>query len=167
MTQDGRVIEREPRGLAALSGREWLEGVVAGRNPGPPALEALGIRMTAIGEGLATLELDPGELHDNGLGMVHGGIVTAMIDAAAGCAVLSLLPPGRFGPSQDIRVSFVRPVVPGAGPVTTEGRVLNLSRRTALAEATIRDRAGRLLAHGTLTCVVVEPHARRADGEGS
>lgn len=165
MTENTGAVGLPSGPRAVRSGREWLEAIVAGDIPGPPTLAGLGAHLTGVGEGTATFEFAPGASHDNGLGMVHGGVVCTLIDAAAGCAVLSLLPPGRFGPSQDIRVTFVRPAVPGAGPVRAEGRVLNLSRRTALAEASITDGTGRLIAHGTLTCAVIEPRADDDPGE--
>jgi uncharacterized protein (TIGR00369 family) len=42
------------------------------------------------------------------------------------------------------------------GSVRTEGRVLNVGRRAATAEARITDSKGRLLAHATTTCLVFE-----------
>ncbi len=42
------------------------------------------------------------------------------------------------------------------GIVRTEGRTLSFGRRAATAEARIADSQGRLLAHATTTCLVLE-----------
>ena len=42
------------------------------------------------------------------------------------------------------------------GTVRSEGRILNVGRRAATAEARITDRKGRLLAHATTTCLIFE-----------
>ena len=42
------------------------------------------------------------------------------------------------------------------GVVRAEGKVLQVGRRVASAEGWLRDAAGKLLAHGTTTCLVFE-----------
>jgi uncharacterized protein (TIGR00369 family) len=52
------------------------------------------------------------------------------------------------------------------GPVRSEGRILNVGRRTATAEARITDATGRLLAHATTTCLVLRfPRKRQRERE--
>jgi acyl-coenzyme A thioesterase PaaI-like protein len=41
------------------------------------------------------------------------------------------------------------------GPVRAEGTLLSGGRRTATAEGRIIDSTGRLLAHGTTTCLIM------------
>jgi uncharacterized protein (TIGR00369 family) len=43
-----------------------------------------------------------------------------------------------------------------AGPIRAEGIVLTLGRRVGTAEGRLTDKAGRLLAHGTTTCLIFE-----------
>jgi uncharacterized protein (TIGR00369 family) len=164
-TRDVRGESRRDDARIDRSGRAWLEAAMAGEIPGPPALTALGMRLIEVGDGRAAFEIDPEHRHDNLMGMMHGGVVCTLIDAAAGCAVLAALPPGKVAPSQDIRVTFVRPATTGGGTLRAEGAVLNLGRRTALAEARLVDTDGRLIAHGTLTCAIVDPD-RVPNGRG-
>ncbi|MFX5760888.1 PaaI family thioesterase, partial [Acinetobacter baumannii] len=56
----------------------------------------------------------------------------------------------------EFKVSFVRPITPETGPVTAEGRVINRGRRVGTAEGRVTDRDGRLLVHGTTTCLIFE-----------
>jgi uncharacterized protein (TIGR00369 family) len=164
-TRDVRGGRRPDGARSERSGRDWLEAAMAGQVPAPPALTALGMRLVEIGDGRAVFEIDGEQRHDNSMGMMHGGVVCTLIDAAAGCAVLAALPPGKVAPSQDIRVTFVRPAPTGGATLRAEGAVLNVGRRTALAEARLLDGEGTLLAHGTLTCAIVDPE-RVPNGRG-
>ena len=77
-----------------MSGRELLEGMVAGRLPLPPIGKTLTFRLVEVGEGTAVFEGDPGEQLLNPMGIVHGGWALTLIDSAAGCAAHTLLPAG-------------------------------------------------------------------------
>lgn len=91
----------------------------------------------------------PGEEHCNPIGAVHGGVFASLIDSAAGCAVQSVLPQGTGCRSIDLTLKFLRPITVDTGRVRAVGTVLNSGRRTALAQAELRDSADRLLAHAT------------------
>jgi uncharacterized protein (TIGR00369 family) len=143
---------------AGRSGMDWLQAALAGELPPPPAVAALGFRLVVAGDGLAVFECEPSPLHMNGMGAMHGGVICTLADSAGGCAVLSVLPPGMVAPTQDIKVSFLRPITPDTGAVRAEGRVLHSGRRTALAEVRMTDRAGQLMAHATVTCAMIEWH---------
>ena len=56
----------------------------------------------------------------------------------------------------EFKISFIRGMSKDTGVVRTEGRVLNVGRRAATAEARITDAKGRLLAHATTTCLIFE-----------
>jgi uncharacterized protein (TIGR00369 family) len=45
---------------------------------------------------------------------------------------------------------------PETGPVRAEGRVVSRGRRIGTAEGRLTDADGRLLAHGTTTCLIFE-----------
>jgi len=64
------------------------------------------------------------------------------------------------GQSQ-VKIAYLRPVFAGTGPVQAEGRVINKGRRMMLGEARLTDRDGRLCAHATGSCMVVEQNSRR------
>jgi uncharacterized protein (TIGR00369 family) len=73
-----------------------------------------------------------------------------------GLAVHSTLPPGTGYTTLEFKISFIRGMTKNSGPVRSEGRTLNVGRRTATAEARITDAEGRLLAHATTTCLIFE-----------
>jgi len=87
---------------------------------------------------------------------VHGGYAATLLDSAMGLAVHSMLPPGTGYTTLEFKISFVRGMTKDTGVVRSEGRVLNVGRRAATAEARITDAKDRLLVHATTTCLVFE-----------
>ena len=67
-----------------------------------------------------------------------------------------MLPAGTGYTTLEFKISFIKGMTRDTGPVRTEGRTLNVRRRTATAEARITDSKGRLLAHATTTCLIFE-----------
>jgi len=124
----------------------------------------LGITGTEADEGRIVLVGTPNEDHTNPLGSVHGGYVAAMLDSAIALAVFTVLPPGAGYATTDLKIAYLRAVLAGTGPVRAEGRVINQGRRMVLGEATLTDRDGRLCAHATGSCMVIEQDGRREAG---
>jgi uncharacterized protein (TIGR00369 family) len=98
----------------------------------------------------------PGFRHYNPIGSVHGGYAATLLDSAMGLAVHSMLAPGTGYTTPEFKISFIKGMTRDTGPVRSEGRILNVGRRAATAEARITDAKGRLLAHATTTCLVFE-----------
>jgi uncharacterized protein (TIGR00369 family) len=142
---------------AGLSGAEFFAAIGTGAIPAPPVMRALDFDGVSFGEGRAAFRLTPREFHYNPLGSVHGGVFATMADSACGCAVHTLLPPGVFYTSLDLSVKFLRPVTVDTGPITAEGAVVHLGRRTALAEARITDEAGKVYVTATSSCLLIRP----------
>jgi uncharacterized protein (TIGR00369 family) len=71
-----------------------------------------------------------------------------------GCAVHSMLEPGQAYTTLEIKINYVRAITKDTGRVTAEGKVVHMGRQVATAEGWLRDTGGRLLAHGTTTCIV-------------
>ena len=140
--------------LNELSGLELMHAIVAGDVPPPGFATTLGIEPTQFSEGRAAFALEPGPEHLNPLGVVHGGILSTLLDSAMGCAVHTTLAAGETYTTLALDVKFVRPVVAGQGLVTAEASVIHAGRRTATAEARVVDEDGRLYAHATTTCLI-------------
>ena len=140
--------------LVGLSGLEQLQSMVTGDLPRPPIMDTLGITGFEPYDGRVAVEMPAQEFHYNPLGTVHGGVIATLLDTAAACAVHSTLAPGEGYTSLDLTTKFLRPVTVDSGLLRCEGRVLQRGRRTALAEATLRDEHGRTVAHATSSCMI-------------
>ncbi len=146
---------------ARLSGLDYLQAVARGEIPPPPIAALMGMRPVEVTEGRVVFESEPGEQHYNPIGVVHGGLALTLLDSAMGCAVHTTLPAGAGYTTLEVKVNFVRPVHAGAGRVIAEGTVVHRGGRVATAEGRIRREAdGKLVAHGTTTCLI-NPGAAR------
>jgi uncharacterized protein (TIGR00369 family) len=123
--------------------------------PHAPVAELLGFTLIELGEGQASFELDPSERHYNPLGTVHGGIAATLLDSAMGVAVHTTLGEGQRYTTLELKVNFVRAITEETGRVVATGSVIHRGGRVATAEARLTDADGRLLAHGTSTCLIM------------
>jgi uncharacterized protein (TIGR00369 family) len=145
-----------PDVAASMSGIELLQGMIAGRFPGPPIMELMGFRLVEVESGRAVFAGTPGFQHYNPLGTVRGGYAATLLDSCMGCSVHTTLPKGTGYTTLEFKVSLVRAVTADTGPVRAEGKVITSGRRVATAEGRLTDTDGRLLAHATTTCLVFE-----------
>lgn len=142
--------------LLELDGLQQLQAMRSGEMPPPPIMDTLGFTDLRPEPGRVVVEMPAAEFHYNPLGTVHGGVISTLLDTAAACAVHTTLAAGEFYTSVDLTVKFLRPVTVDSGLLTCEGTVLQRGRRTALAQAQLSDGAGRLVAHATSTCLIMQ-----------
>jgi uncharacterized protein (TIGR00369 family) len=138
------------------SGLETLRQQLRGRAQGG-IVTALDIDLVEIDEGRAVFAGTPGRQVYNPIGTVHGGYAATLLDSACGCAVHSMLGPGEGYTTLELKVAYHRAMTEATGEVRAEGRVVTIGRRTAFAEATLKDAAGRLYASATSTLLVMRP----------
>jgi len=146
-----------------LSGIEYFRKMMAGDVPPPPMLELLGIRLAEVEEGHVVFTAVAEERFYNGTGVAHGGFAATLLDTALGCAINSAMPAGKRFTTLELKVNLTRPLTRDAGEVRCEASVVHVGGRTATSEGRIVDRDGKLYAHGTTTCIVVEPPRGRLE----
>jgi uncharacterized protein (TIGR00369 family) len=138
------------------SGLELLKEVFEGRLPIPPIAETMGFTGVAVEEGKAVFEGEPGEYLYNPIGVVHGGYAMTLLDSAMGCAVQSTLGVGDRYTTLEVKTNFVRPITIDTGRVRCEGVVIHRGSTIATAEGRLTAVSnGKLLAHGTTTCLII------------
>ena len=142
--------------MASMAGVDFVRAIFDGRLPSPPIMQTVEPFDCTAEPGLVVLHSIPGLRHYNPIGSVHGGYFATLLDSAMGLVVQSMLPAGTGYTTLEFKISFIRGMSKDTGTVRTEGRVLNVGRRAATAEARITDAKGRLLAHATTTCLVFE-----------
>jgi uncharacterized protein (TIGR00369 family) len=106
--------------------------------------------------GSATFQGKPQRRHYNPIGTVHGGWFAALLDSAVGCAVHSTLPAGKGYTTLELKLNLVRPLTDPVPLVRAEGHVIHAGRHVATAEGRIVGPDGKLYAHATTTCLVVD-----------
>jgi uncharacterized protein (TIGR00369 family) len=140
----------------AMSGLEFVQGLVDGTLPLNTIAETLGYDVTEVVSGRVVVTATPNGTHLNPAGTVHGGLAATLLDSCMGLAVQSTLEMGVLQTTLEFKISLVRPITPDTGPIKAEGVVLSRGRRIGTAEGRITDQEGRLLAHGTTTCLIFE-----------
>jgi uncharacterized protein (TIGR00369 family) len=92
----------------------------------------------------------------NGWGVAHGGFAATLLDSALGCAINTLTPAGKTFTTLELKVNYTRPLTREAGELRCEARVVHAGSRVATSEGRIVDAKGKIYAHGTTTCIVIE-----------
>jgi uncharacterized protein (TIGR00369 family) len=148
-----------PTAVAALDhdGLSILRAIGAGTLPVPPAVRTLGLEPVDAEPGRVSFTLAVGEFHLNPFGIVHGGVLAAMMDTAMGCAVHSLLPAAVGYVTGELNVRFLRPALLAGGPLVCTGEVEHQGRSTMVASARIVDGSGRVIATAGAMCLVRRP----------
>ena len=140
----------------AMTGLDFVRGLVDGTLPLNMIARTLGYDITEAEKGRVVITAVPNESHLNPAGTVHGGFSATLLDSCMGLAVQSTLDKGIGQTTLEFKISLVRPITPETGEIRAEGIVLNRGRRIGTAEGRIIDAKGRLLAHGTTTCLIFE-----------
>jgi uncharacterized protein (TIGR00369 family) len=145
-----------PEQQKQMSGLEFVQGLANGTLPLNPMAETLRYDVSEAANGRVVVTAVPDRIHLNPAGTVHGGLAATMLDSCMGLAIHSTLDKGFGSTTLEFKISLVRPITPETGLITAEGIVLNCGRRIGTAEGRITDQTGRLLAHGTTTCLIFQ-----------
>jgi uncharacterized protein (TIGR00369 family) len=138
-----------------MSGLDFVQGLVDGTLPLNTIARTLGYDVTEVERGRVVVTATPNDTHLNPSGTVHGGFAATLLDTCMGLAVRSMLEKGVTQTTLEFKISLVRPITPETGAIRAEGVVLSCGRRIGTADGRITDREGRLLAHGTTTCLIL------------
>ena len=140
--------------MKAMSGLDFLRGIVEGTLPAPPITETLGFTLAEVAPGFALFTMTPAFKHYNPIGSVHGGVTATLLDSCMSCAIQTNFAVGTGYTTLEIKINYVRAITQNTGPIRAEGRSLYVGRRSATAEGKLVDAKGTLLAHGTTTCLI-------------
>lgn len=138
-----------------MSGRDYLTAIMAGELPAPPVCATIGFWIAEVGDGHSVIELEPGEHQYNTIGTVHGSVIVAALDSAAGNAVHATLPVGVGYTTVDLTTTFLRAVRADTGRLRCVGTVAHAGRRIAVADAVLLDAEERMYARASATCMIL------------
>lgn len=119
---------------------------LADRIAASPFNNWLGLRPLAVDEDGVTLQATarPEMWGNPDTKLVHGGVISAMIDAA--CSYAWLAKAGGFVSTVDLRTDYHRPMP--SGTITIRADIVKAGRRIVTVDARVTDEAGRLMASG-------------------
>jgi uncharacterized protein (TIGR00369 family) len=116
-------------------------------------MATLGARVAEAEPGRVVLELEAGPQHRHGGGVVQGGVITQIADAAMGMSLGTLQEDGLWNTTIELKINFLRPVVEGR--LRAVGRVIEMKQSLFFSEADVLDDRGRLIARASSTCLPV------------
>jgi uncharacterized protein (TIGR00369 family) len=171
MARDLSISWEDPVASAAsaarLSGLDALRAIMAGELPPPPIALLMGMQPVDVSEGRAVFAAEPGERHYNPIGLVHGGLAATLLDSTMGCAVQTTLPAGVGYTTLELKVNFTRPITRDTGRVLCRAEIVHRGGRVATAEGrVVAEETGKLLAHGTTTCLILAAEPGAVSGNG-
>lgn len=151
--------------LATRPGIEQLAAMIEGTTPLPPLSRLTGMRLVEFRPGAATFTMPLSGWLTGADGTIPLGPLTIPADAAMACAIITSLPEGISLTTSELSLRQVRPAPPG-GNLVARARMLEPGPPVALAEVTLTDGDGTLIAHGGSLCVTVPAlTAPRAPGD--
>ncbi|HEX4615131.1 MAG TPA: PaaI family thioesterase [Stellaceae bacterium] len=139
-----------------MTGLEFVQGLVDGTLPLNTIAQTLSYDITEAESGRVVITAVPNDSHLNPAGTVHGGFSATLLDSCMGLAILSTLEKGVGQTTLEFKISLLRPITAETGLITAEGVVLSRGRRVGTVEGRITASNGRLLAHGTTTCLIFQ-----------
>ncbi|HXZ24055.1 MAG TPA: PaaI family thioesterase [Methanomassiliicoccales archaeon] len=128
--------------------------IVQGEKRYAPIADLIGFKLIEVREGVTRFEMPVDERMHNTIGVVQGGAITAVADAAMGNAACTLMPEDKVATTVELKINFVKAIK--KGKLTVIGRVVSHGSRIMLAEAEVLDEKNKLVARATSTLMVLD-----------
>ena len=149
----------------SMTGLEYMRALVGGEiGAKPPIADTLGMSIPFDLEyGKASFEGEPEDFLMNPIGVIHGGFAATLLDSAMAIAVHTALPKATVYTTAELKINFIRAILPTSGRVRAEGTLIHAGRQLATAEGRLVGvEDGKLYAHGTTTCLILPIPPKKA-----
>lgn len=102
-----------------------------------PHARALNLEMVEAGDGIGVLKIPYADalIGNPVTRVIHGGVITSLIDSACGMAIFTALPRMEPIATLDLRIDYMKPAVPGQD-LYARSECYKLTRRIAFCRAT-------------------------------
>ncbi|MDT5012422.1 MAG: hypothetical protein QOH57_4039 [Mycobacterium sp.] len=139
---------------AELTGLETMRQAAAATERPAYIGTLIGLSIDHVELGEVTMSLHTRPDMANPLGTLHGGICATLLDSVMGCAVHTTLEAGVGYGTLELKVNYIRSVPVDGVELTATAKTIHVGHKTATAEGRVYDPQGRLIAHGTTTCMI-------------
>ena len=119
-----------------------------------PFFTLLSMEIRSLDPGESHLEVAVQEKHLQPYGMVHGGVCASLVDASAFWAIYPLMADDIGLTTVELKLNYLAPV--SEGRLICKGKSIKTGNTICLAEASVEDDKGNLVAHGTSTVMVLD-----------
>jgi len=121
----------------------------------PPVFRFFGLRGVAVLDGEMTIAMPASPWLSTALGVIYGGALALLADAAITTATATTLPPATAFSPLDLKVNFLRPVVPHPGELMARARVVHRGRTIAVVTCEIINAEGKTVAMATASVLIL------------
>lgn len=121
----------------------------------PPIVNFTGIRFSAGGDGTVRAHLPTSRWLANAYGVLFGGAVALLADIAMSTTVLARLPRATSFAPLDLKINFLRPLLPETGDATAIASVVHTGRTISVVSCEVVDPKGKPAAVATETILVL------------
>ena len=113
----------------------------------------MGMTCEELSKGYARIKMTVKPEFMNFENLLHGGVLASLLDQAFGCSLNTL---DQIYVAVQLNINFMSSA-PAGEALTAEGKVLHAGRTLGIAEMTVTDSKGRLIARATGTTVSIGP----------
>lgn len=158
----GKVVPRET--WDRMDGIEVMRAWQQGELPRTPLSNLLGAEVRRVEQGAVTLTMSASPWFGGMGGALYGGALALLADYGIHGAVTSAVPAGTSWATLDLRVRFLRPVIPDRRPLEVRAAVAHRGRRIAVVSAEVLTTDGKVaaLADSSLMLLPGRPWAHPA-----
>lgn len=141
------------------------EAIMRQRLNESPFYQLIGLELVELRRGYSRFRLGISDSLRNVSGIVHGGAIAAMADAAMGVALATLLDPLVQRPiTVEMKINYMAPS--RGGELTAEGRVVQRGSTLTVAGAEVKSEDGELVALAMGTFLVKQARQASTDQTG-
>jgi len=141
----GEVLPQEI--WARMSGLDVLRGLIRQELPAPPLNRFFGIGPLEAEEGKTRWKMPASEWFCAPIkGRLYGGATTLLAGTAIDGAIQSIVPAGTAFAPVDLKVYFLRPVVPDGRDLIAQGTVMHRGRSVVIGASEVFDADGKKVA---------------------
>jgi uncharacterized protein (TIGR00369 family) len=122
----------------------------------PPVTKLLGFKFKEINRAEKWLVVDfqPATDFFSPARMVHGGMLTAMLDETMGALVAAITDMASFPTTIDLNLSFLRPVK--SLPVSVKASIVKIGKQLAFLQGELSDVDGKLCVRANASCLLTD-----------
>jgi uncharacterized protein (TIGR00369 family) len=129
--------------------RSLIQSIVDGKRI-PPVAQLIGFRLVSFEYGKAKFEMHADKRHHNPGGILHGGILCDIADAAMGVAFASTLEDNQTLTTINFNINFLKAII--EEDIVAEGYLVKRGKSIGFLEAKIYDSKNNLVATASSSC---------------
>ncbi len=118
-----------------------------------PYFRLLGMEVLELAEGYARLVVPVEKKLNNLLGVVHGGVLSSLADAAVAIAIRTIIEPDKKPLTVELNINYLGPIY--GDQVIAEAKIIRQGRAIVVGDVDITDKTGRLIAKSRATYMIV------------